>query len=141
MTSFLCPRPRLKLLPRILLPEPALTALTPFLSLGHCDLPFDWINKPKKSVWRIPAVALPRQKFSFLIPFTDSEKRFLCCRWWFPDDRYPELFNKSFESDLLYPAEISGPLNLPLQTCISEYDSSPGKTAEFPCPTIFHNLL
>ncbi|MED6258827.1 hypothetical protein ATANTOWER_012927 [Ataeniobius toweri] len=71
MTLFLCPGPRVKPLPWILLPISALTALTLFLSPDHCNLLIHWVCKPE-NLWSIYEL-LPRQhteepKISFLVP-------------------------------------------------------------------------
>ncbi|MED6261381.1 hypothetical protein ATANTOWER_004415 [Ataeniobius toweri] len=71
MTSFLCPGPRFKLLPRILLPKSALPALTQFLSPDHRNLHFYWVNKPKNLCDAFPLLPChhPEEpKCSFLVP-------------------------------------------------------------------------
>ncbi|MED6242170.1 hypothetical protein ATANTOWER_001133 [Ataeniobius toweri] len=73
MTSFLYPGPRFKLLPRILLPLSALTALTQFMFPDHRNLLSHWVYKPK-NLWDASQL-LPRQhshsedlKIGFLVP-------------------------------------------------------------------------
>ncbi|MEQ2165234.1 hypothetical protein GOODEAATRI_014827, partial [Goodea atripinnis] len=73
MTLFLYPGPRLKLLPRILLPLSALTALTQFMFPDHRNLLSHWVYKPK-NLWDASQL-LPCQhshsedlKIGFLVP-------------------------------------------------------------------------
>ncbi|MED6262670.1 hypothetical protein ATANTOWER_023670 [Ataeniobius toweri] len=71
MTSFLCPGPRFKPLPGILLPISALMALTLFLSPDHRNLLIHWVCKPE-NLWMVFQLLLRQHseepKISFLVP-------------------------------------------------------------------------
>ncbi|MED6281103.1 hypothetical protein CHARACLAT_017845 [Characodon lateralis] len=143
MTSFLCPNQRFKPLPPILSPDSASLALTQFLSPDHCILPSHWGCKPENlyDVFLLSAVHhIEEPKFSFLIlpqilkrlvalflslvfsilcsatNLSVVPQRFLSLLLVVSCQISPRAFNKSFESYLLCPAEISGPLCYPLHS-------------------------